>query len=308
MYKFKKRQKIIDLCGVKLGGQPGRLPTVLAGTIFYTKHDIVSDDKKGIFDRKKAEDLINMQESRSDETKNPSIIHIYGSTFQALERYIDFVSDVSFSPFIIDSSDVGARIDALNYCDEVGLVDRTIYNSINMSLNKEEIDALNNSNVDSSILLAYNAKDQTIKSKVEILNSGGNFLDDGLFNISEKCGISNKLIDTATTSLFAGGGNAVRATFVLKSLYGYPVGCGIHNAISSWKWLKKTQTKEIRKSCDTTSSALEIFCGADFVLYGPIENADQVFAKCAMADCFVSDAAKDLGTMSVDKHPINTLL
>ena len=37
---------MFDICNVKLGGQPGEYPTVLAGTIFYNKHDIVQDPKR----------------------------------------------------------------------------------------------------------------------------------------------------------------------------------------------------------------------------------------------------------------------
>ena len=39
MFKFQKEQEIVNIAGVKIGGQPGELPTVLAGTIFYDKHE-----------------------------------------------------------------------------------------------------------------------------------------------------------------------------------------------------------------------------------------------------------------------------
>ena len=35
MFKFDKEQTVFDFAGVKMGGQPGEYPTVLAGTIFY---------------------------------------------------------------------------------------------------------------------------------------------------------------------------------------------------------------------------------------------------------------------------------
>ncbi len=34
MFKFQKEQEIVNIAGVKVGGQPGELPNVLAGTIF----------------------------------------------------------------------------------------------------------------------------------------------------------------------------------------------------------------------------------------------------------------------------------
>ena len=55
MFRFDKEQLVIDVAGVKLGGQPGEYPTVLCGTIFYGGHKIISDEKEGIFDKDAAE-------------------------------------------------------------------------------------------------------------------------------------------------------------------------------------------------------------------------------------------------------------
>ena len=45
MLRFDKEQLVIDVAGMKMGGQPGEYPTVLAGTIFYGGHNIISDEK-----------------------------------------------------------------------------------------------------------------------------------------------------------------------------------------------------------------------------------------------------------------------
>ena len=37
MMSFSKEQKIIEIGDIKLGGQPGELPTALFGTVFYGK-------------------------------------------------------------------------------------------------------------------------------------------------------------------------------------------------------------------------------------------------------------------------------
>ena len=84
MFKFQKEQEIVNIAGVKIGGQPGELPTVLAGTIFYDKHEIVEDAARGLFDRTAAEELINLQEASAEETGNPHLIHIFGTTLKAL--------------------------------------------------------------------------------------------------------------------------------------------------------------------------------------------------------------------------------
>ncbi|RJS86070.1 tetrahydromethanopterin S-methyltransferase subunit H, partial [Candidatus Bathyarchaeota archaeon] len=35
MFKFNKKQKIFEIGKVKIGGQPGELPTVLIGSLFH---------------------------------------------------------------------------------------------------------------------------------------------------------------------------------------------------------------------------------------------------------------------------------
>ena len=67
MFRFDKEQIVLDVAGLKIGGQPGEYPTVIAGTIFYGGHKIISDEKAGVFDKDKAEGLIKMQEEMSDE-------------------------------------------------------------------------------------------------------------------------------------------------------------------------------------------------------------------------------------------------
>ena len=71
MFRFDKEQEVFDIAGVKVGGQPGEYPTVLAGTIFYPGQDIYEDEKKDIFNKEKAEALIKLQEEMSDITGNP---------------------------------------------------------------------------------------------------------------------------------------------------------------------------------------------------------------------------------------------
>jgi tetrahydromethanopterin S-methyltransferase subunit H len=58
---FQKEQYIYDIGGVKIGGNPGETPTVLAGTIFYGGHKLVQDASKGIVDEAAAEELIVKQ-------------------------------------------------------------------------------------------------------------------------------------------------------------------------------------------------------------------------------------------------------
>jgi N5-methyltetrahydromethanopterin:coenzyme M methyltransferase subunit H len=142
MLKFEKEQKVFDIAGVKLGGQPGEYPTVLIGTIFYDKHKIISDEIKGTFDRSKAEDLLKKQEVMSEKTGNPIILDVPGHTSEALTKYVDFVSEKTSSPFLVDCPLTSVRVSVMRHLAEAGLLNRAVYNSIDYTANSEEISAL----------------------------------------------------------------------------------------------------------------------------------------------------------------------
>lgn len=310
MFKFQKEQEIASIAGVKIGGQPGELPTVLAGTIFYNKHEIVEDPVKGLFDRAAAEKLVNLQENASEETGNPHIIHIFGTTRKSITQYIDFVAEISEAPFLIDSPEGDVRAHAAEYVSEVGLADKAIYNSINMSINASEREALALSDIDSSIILGFNAMDSSLQGRMELLENGACILEEGLLSVAESCGIVNKLIDPSITPMGDGAGVALRMTITAKAKWGYPTGSGIHNAPSAWNWLNQKKEKDpvLYKICDIGSTCLQQAAAGDFILYGPIEYAPYVFPMAAMSDIMISEAVADLDIEPADRHPINLLV
>jgi tetrahydromethanopterin S-methyltransferase subunit H len=314
MFRFDKEQVVLDIAGTKIGGQPGEYPTVLAGTIFYGGHKIIDDEKAGTFDKEKAESLIKTQEEMSDLTGNPHIVHTFGATPEAIVKYLEFVGDVTDAPFFIDSTSGEARVAGAKYASEVGLGDRAIYNSLNMSADADEIAALTDSDLSASIVLGFNPMEPGVDGKISIWEDGGSALDQGLLKTAEDCGIDKPLMDVAITPLGQGAGAALRTSFAVKSKWGYPVGSGIHNVPSAWDWLKKFKKeneynkKKVWPVCDVGSNLIQIAVGGDFVLIGPIENARMAFTACGMADIFMAEAAKDLGTDPVETHPFFKLL
>ena len=88
MFRFDKEQVVFDFAGVKMGGQPGEYPTVLAGTIFYGGHNIISDELTGDFDKSRAESLVNDMVEMSDVTGNPCIVQVFGQTEEAIVKYL----------------------------------------------------------------------------------------------------------------------------------------------------------------------------------------------------------------------------
>ncbi len=310
MFRFDKEQEVLDIAGVNIGGQPGEYPTVLAGTIFYGGHNIISDEKAGVFDKDAAEERIKTMEEMMDVTGNPCLVQVFGQTEEALVKYLEFVGDISDSPFLIDSTSGEARMAGAKYATEAGLSERAIYNSINMAAEAEEIEAVKESDISASIVLGFNPMNATVEGKIGIWEDGDGTIDQGLLQMSEECGITKPLMDTAVTPLGQGAGVAARTSFAVKSKWGLPVGSGIHNVPSAWDWLReyKKEHKEAWPVCDIGSNIVQQMVGGDFVLFGPIENAKIAFPACAMADIFIAEAAKDMGTEPVEDHPINKMI
>jgi tetrahydromethanopterin S-methyltransferase subunit H len=307
VYRFTKKQSIFNIAGVRIGGQPGEFPTVLAGTIFYQGHKIVQNDELGIFDRARSEELINKQTELSEETGVPAILHIYAKTKKAFERYLDYLSEVWSGPIIIDSSDPVVRTFAAKLVSELGLADKAIYNSISIATNTSEEKAIKDSEVDSAILLAYNPSEPGVDGCIKVLETGGGFKDKGLIQLASDLGINNLLIDPGALPLGNGSGSALRFTVAAKAKFGLPVGSGIHNAVSSWPWLKKRHSID-KKCANAAATAMQQISGGDFVLYGPIENADIIFPVAAMADIMIAEAVRNLDIWPSTEHPIHRLV
>ena len=307
MFRFKNEQSIVNVAGVRFGGQPGSLPTVLCGTIFYQGHRIVEDDERGIFDHAAAERLVIRQAELSGDTGCPAVLHIYARTIPALLKYLDFAETVWSGPFIIDSVESSTRSAALSVLSEMGYADKAIYNSISLATDEAEAGALQDFEVDSAIVLAYNPGVPGVEGAMQILETGGMVKEEGLIPLAKRLGISNILIDPGVVPLGSGAGSALRFSVVAKSRLGLPVGSGIHNAVSSWQWLREKE-RTTRKCCDAAAACMQLAMGGDFLLYGPIESCEIIFPAAAMADILVAEAVRDLEVYPEATHPLFRLV
>ncbi|HUS74390.1 MAG TPA: tetrahydromethanopterin S-methyltransferase subunit H [Methanothrix sp.] len=307
MFRFSREQSIVNVAGVKFGGQPGELPSVLCGTIFYHGHKIVEDEERGIFDKKAAERLISRQEALSEETGCPCVLHLYARSTLAFEKYLDFIEPVWNGPFIIDSADAATRGSAALLASELGYADRAIYNSISLATDEKEVQALRDSEIDSAIILAYNPAEPGVDGSLAVLETGGRVREKGLLPMAREMGLVNLLIDPAVVPLGSGAGSALRFSVAAKARLGLPIGSGIHNAVSSWPWLSQKEMAA-RKCCDAAAAAMQLMAAADFLLYGPIESADTIFPAAAMADILVAEAVRDLEIAPGEMHPLHRLV
>jgi len=316
MFKFERKQEIYEIGGVRFGGQPGEIPTVIIGTMFYNRHKIVTNADAGIFDKAAAEKLWNDQLEICDKTGIACANQLVGETPEAIKNYIDWFVDIDDkAPFLMDSSAGEVRAAAALYATEIGVCDRAIYNSVNAGIEDYEIQALTNSKINASIVLAFNAINPTVLGKIEILEKGGTGLSGGLLEISKMCGIEKPLIDVAAVPLGSGAGASMRGITAIKGHLGYPVGGGFHNTASAWDWMRdfkktKENPKEYYLPADVGTNLVAQTMGANFLLYGPIENAKYVAPSVAMVDVMLEENAKELGVELVgeEKLPIGKLI
>lgn len=301
MWRFETSQKIFEIGRVRLGGQPGELPTVLIGSIFYEGHKIVENPIIGIFNKDAAERLLNKQEEMSERAGNPCMVDVVAMTQQAIEKYIDFVAEMTDVPMLIDSSSADVKISGVKYCKEIGLTERVVYNSINYHTNDAEAKNLKDSNVKAAVILAYNPQNVWPIGRVEILK--GNSSQKGLMKIAEEANIEKPLIDTAVLDV-PSMGLAAEAAVLVKREFGLPCGAGPVNAVSEWKKVKELGDYA-KNVCIANAVTTMQYAGASFILYGPIEKSEVVFPAAAMTDAIIAYNARIHGVkIKIKDHPL----
>ncbi|MCC6057876.1 MAG: tetrahydromethanopterin S-methyltransferase subunit H [Desulfurococcaceae archaeon] len=271
MFRYSLEQKVFEIKGIKVGSQPGENPPILIGSIFYHKHKIVEDEKKGVFRKEEAEKLIKNVEELSDRTKIPFMLDVVGASPEAIVKYIEFVSSITKAPILVDPlGDVNVASAALRYVKEVGLIDRVIYNSLTAKSRDEEYKLLQESGVDKAVLLLYTDKVLDVEARIKSLEM--------MLEKTRVYGVDKYMVDTFVIDL-PSLSVAMRTAIEIKKRFGLPVGCGAHNAISAQrKAFKERFGSEWVKIMELASNLAPIVIGSDFLLYGPIETSNEVFA------------------------------
>jgi tetrahydromethanopterin S-methyltransferase subunit H len=267
---------------------------VLVGTLFYHGHKIVKDENAGTFDEVAAEGLVKAQDEMSDRTGNPCVIDVVGASIPAMKKHLEFVVDRTKAPLMVDSPSDQMRVLGLSYAKEQGFLDRVVYNSINPSSKPDELKAVKESGITSSVFLAYNMKDFSTAGRTSAIKE--------LVSKRQEFGIEKPLIDTCVLDLPTLG-SAFRAMYELKDELGFPVGCGAHNAVALWKGLKNKMGEQAVKPCLASVNAATAAVGADFILYGPIDDAKVVFPAVAMVDTAYSQLSIEKKIQISKTHP-----
>jgi tetrahydromethanopterin S-methyltransferase subunit H len=282
---FTGELRVYDICGIKIGGQRGEYPVVLAGTMFYRGDKLVVNHSEGVFDKIKAEEQIRKQEENSLKYEIPSMVHIVGETSEALTRYLLFVVDITDSPIILDSPVLEARIEAMGVAKDLGLDGRVIYNSVSGVDKREKAMIGEMGGIEYSIVLPFDVK---LPSRINRFREIIEFME-GL--------ITKPIIDPGVSILGAGSISALHAAWLFKNCYGYPVCIGIHNLQSR---LSKSNS-ELKNLDFSFDYALPSLYGIDINLYGPIKNAEAIFREVAAVEAAIAD--ENINTVGIYPKP-----
>jgi tetrahydromethanopterin S-methyltransferase subunit H len=268
VFLFKKEQKVVKIGDVKLGGQPGEYSPVAIGSVFYSKHPALIDEKEGKFDKELVENEINEFITVAQENNIQPIIDVVGAYPEALIKECTFIADLVECPFLVDGLNDNIRVPAMKGIAELGLLDRAILNSIDENTTKETCQKFKEIGVKNSVLLTFGIKAMFPKQKLS-------FLENTLIPRAEDAGVKNIIIDTAVLDLPSVSINA-EATTIIKNTLGYPTGYAPANAIYGWEFIKQYGEKA---RCGAISSIMVncIDAGGDFVLFGPVK-----FARCVI--------------------------
>jgi len=295
MFNFSVQQKVFEIGGVKVGGNVGENPTAMIGSVFYKGDKNVKDEKTGAFDREKTEELISKVEELSDRTGLSAMLDVICTNAEATEKYLEFAADATRMPILIDAVSEDAAIKGMECVHKLGIIERAILNSINPKSSETLYQKIKEVGLESAIILTYSTR-AIISSKERVR------LLDALIPKVEAAGIRKILVDTVVMDI-ATLGLACKAIRDVKDKFGYPAGCGAHNAIDSWRNLKKKKDKMLTLVCSSIANGLPIAVGADFVLYGPIKTAEYMFPAISLINAAYGQILMEEGKRLSPSHP-----
>ncbi|MDH4215123.1 MAG: hypothetical protein OEV85_14500, partial [Candidatus Thorarchaeota archaeon] len=225
-----------------------------------------------------------------------TMLDVVASSPKAMEKYLTYLVDNSDFPLLIDGSgDSAVNSAGILTSRENGFIDRVILNSLTPDTKEPVLHAIKEAGLQNILLLTFStAALISVTKRVE--------LADGLIQKAQELGISNILVDTGVMDLPTLG-IACKAQMVIKDKYGYPVGNGAHNAISTWGGLVPKFGKDAKTHALVGSSLMPVVLGADFVLVGPAKHAPLIYPTVAMIDTVLAGSLMESRMRPEKPHP-----
>lgn len=240
--------------------------TLLVGSIFYWGHGIVKNPRRGFFDLEEARRLVEAQDRLASAFGIGSGLDVVAQTPGAMVKYIDFVAEATEGPIFIDAVDARVRLAGAKHALERGLGDRAVYNSIAPWTGREELEALGDLGVRYGIVFtARKGKGRLgIDERAKLLP--------GLLRKARAARLT-PLVDLLLLEAKELAPLS-RLAMKLREELRHPIGCGTGNVTTTWK-----------APGAGAAAALNALASLymDFLLYGPIEGARDVFSAVGAA-------------------------
>lgn len=305
MLLFSSEQKVCEIGGVKIGGQPGEYPTVLVPSLFQ-KGDRVFEGatRKEGFNRKRAEDLLKTSAMLSEQTGIPCMADIVANTGEEFKAYIDFVTSVTEMPFCIDAWTMKAKLEGARYCAEKGLLDRMFYNSLTIWEKdlETEIREIADMGVKHVLLVAFDQEDQMPTGRI----TGTQKLLDAIGKAGAQ--FESILVDTSAMNAPAVA-LCTLANKLIKEKWGFPCTSAPSNGTYMWKAARELWGFKGWAGADAALEALAATMYHDMVFSGPMAGSARLFPAVAMADAFTATLCfGETKTLpSLESHPLHRL-
>src|SRR4030066_603105 len=300
MFRYEREQRVFNISGIKVGGQPGENHALLIGNMFQKGDRILEDRKGGKFNRKAAEERIRELENMSRETGVPCLIAMVANSEEEIKGYIDFFISVTEMPFAIDIWQQKTRLAAARYIAQRSLQARALYNSITPW--DEDIPAqvseLKELGIKHVVIQVFDMEEKGQTGRIKSLKK--------LLPLVEKGNFESILVDTAVMNLPATTFSLLANTLIKKE-FGLPVGFAPSNGTYMWRKAACEKDKNKFPAIDAGVHAVSALA-SDFLFCGPLTGTNRVFPAVAAASSMMAALAyEESAVLPMGNHPLNLL-
>ncbi len=301
LFSFEREQKVYDIYGMKVGGQPGERPPLLIANMFQTKDKLVESRKPVKFDKAQAADRIKELEEISFESGIPTLVGLVAPTGDEMKAYTEFFLSVPNNlPFGIDSWTEKSRREAAQFIASIGMQDRFNYNSITAwdPDIPDQVAMLKECGIKHIILQPFDMQDQHATGRMKSLRE--------MLAVVEPAGFHSILVDTTAMNLPTHG-ICLLANRMVKEETGYPAGNAPANGSYMWRGALEKWGPEAFRGMDAGMHALSATMWQDWMVYGPMTGTRRIFAAVAAATAILATMAWEEGAELPEdpRHPLN---
>jgi tetrahydromethanopterin S-methyltransferase subunit H len=287
-FGFARKQRVGVIGDIKVGGQPGENPALLIGSIFHKGDALLGSRKERHFDRDKARERIRAQERLSNETGLPCMLDLVANSGEEFKAYIDFILEVTDVPFAIDAWKLEPKLEAARYVQDLGLLNRMVYNSLTVWSEdlEREVQEIKEIGVRHLVLVPFDDQDLMPSGRISGLHR--------LLKALEGATLESILVDTSVMNVPATG-ICCLANFRIKEEFGLPVGSAPANGSYMWKEAREKWGREGFFGVDAAVHAVAAVLWHDFLFYGPLTGAPRIFPAMAAANTILATIRYGIG-------------